>query len=295
MNRESRILKGEFHKRLGLLLAAVLMLACGDGPELSQDSQALRRGAGAHEDEWVGPQATLSLSNPQHQPGMTIAGENVLTGMDDESLTIRVIFPSGERDSVTIETPGDFQAFLQIPPVDVSRDVIDLHLTSSKAFVPSQLCTSPDDRVLAFRLVLIATIDEESLAEHLPSSYEFPNPGESSNVVGVFADGWISDRATVTLHPRGGLTTIEIRGYIPTGLPDRWILKANDRVLLSGRPPRQESGVFNARVELPEDLWKARRLDLQIIPGGTYVPAERGLNEDQRSLSYKLVYVRMAH
>jgi hypothetical protein len=287
---------GDVRKGYGLSAMSAVMLFLACNVETAQPrSEGLIDGTGIYRDGWVGPEVALSLRNPEHEQGLKIYGENVQTGLEDESQTIHVYFPGGKTDSVTIETPGEFEVFLGIPPQDATLDTLDLRILASKTFVPAISGTSHDDRVLGFRLNLIAMVDEETLARQLPDNYDFPSSTPSRYVTGVFADGWISDRAVIVLHRRDAAKTIEIRGYIPPGMPDRWLLAANGHVLTEGRPPRQSSGVFTARIELPDSIRDAKRIRLEIVPGGTYVPAERGLNEDQRSLSYKLVHVRMAH
>ena len=82
-----------------------------------------------------------------------------------------------------------------------------------------------------------------------------------------------------------------VKGYIPGGVSPNIRIEVLGMEIANQPLPHQESGMFRAEFALPEKAVDADRLSFKIRPGSTYVPQERGLNEDTRRLSYKLSYL----
>jgi hypothetical protein len=70
-----------------------------------------------------------------------------------------------------------------------------------------------------------------------------------------------------------------------------WEVRANGVLLVTGQLPDPTSGYFRVTLPLPEALLAASRIVVAIRPGGTWVPAERGMNADTRRISYRLDFI----
>jgi hypothetical protein len=248
-------------------------------------------GSDVHEDGWIGEEATIFVANPNGNPGLLIEGENVQTGSENESTWLQLVFDGGQ-DSVYIARTGTFRSYFRIPADLAQADTLRFQVKPSKTFVPARIGTSSDERVLSVRLLRVMAVSEKRLESRLTATLRFPfDIEEDPNVNGIYSDGWISDQAEVVLHGTQGRTRLMMRGYIPAGVSPNIHIEVLGMEIANQPLPRQESGMFSAEFALPQKAVDADRLSLKIRPGSTYVPEERGLNEDTRRLSYKLSYL----
>jgi hypothetical protein len=281
-------------------LCAVIVLACvlgcssgGSEGEPPPGSGAFGQlpGSDIHADGWIGEEATIFVANPHRNPGLLIEGENVETGADNESTWLHVMFDGGQ-DSVYITRTGTFRSYFRIPADLAQADTLRFQVKLSKTFVPARIGTSSDERLLSVRLLRVMAVSEKRLESRLTATLSFPfDVEEDPNVNGIYSDGWISDQAEVVLHGTQGRTRLMMRGYIPAGVSPNIRIEVLGMEIANQLLPRQESGMFSAEFALPEEAVDADRLSLKLRPGSTYVPEERGLNEDTRTLSYKLSYL----
>lgn len=252
-------------------------------------------GSGIYSDGWVGEIASISLVNPQHTRGLSVSGANVVTGMKDETLTLRLQFEGKTSDSVEIKETGRFDEILLLSAQVSRRDTVEFELLASKVFVPAKLGTSQDERRLSFRLNKIAILDPNAVAEKMPSGFEFPHRTENDpNLLGVYKDGWFGDSAVVTLHNFENKSSVEIRGFFPPNVFTKIAvleIYAGGKLLVKEQLAKKNGGYFRSIVQLPEEQLGAGKTILTIKPSGTFVPAQRGINPDTRRISYQLQYI----
>ena len=79
-----------------------------------------------------------------------------------------------------------------------------------------------------------------------------------------------------------------MKGYIPGGVSPDVRITIGGKLVTEAALPREETGMFSATFELGPEVPRTSPVTITIRPGGTFVPKERGMNEDDRHLSYKL-------
>ena len=252
-------------------------------------------GTGIYQDGWVGDFATVTLHNPHHTRLLSLTGMNVQTGMKDESLHLKFEYRIGKIDSVAIAALGSFEKLILLPPSEGAHDTVQFTLSSSKSFVPSCIGTSKDDRTLSFKLTKLGLVDASTLTAKMPDSYEFPRKEESDqNLIGVYKDGWIADSGIVVLHNLEGKSSVEIRGFVPPDVFQKIAdleVRVGSVLLVKQQIPKQNQGYFRSIFQLPEELAASANIPLTLKPSGSFVPAQRGINSDQRRISYQLQFI----
>ena len=252
-------------------------------------------GTGIFVDGWVGDAARIMLGNPGHTRLITLAGTNVQTGAKDEAMVLRLEFNSGKTEQLEVGQTGEFERLLLVPSADALHDTLVFRMSSSKTFIPSRIGTSKDDRTLSFRLSKIALVDPSALSKNMPETFEFPRQQETDpNLVGIYRDGWIGDSAVVTLSNLQGKKTVEIRGFAPPDVFDKIAtLETSVRglLLVKEQIPKQNQGYFRSIIQIPDEFAGLVTIPFTLRPSGTFVPARRGINADQRRISFQIQYI----
>jgi len=264
--------------------------------DFSQPGAAKTAGVfGVYDDAWVAPEASITLTNLDHHRTLILEGTNVGIGKGGEELRIAIVFGAETLHVARITALGEFREPIALPTRTAASDTVELSLVSYKSFVPSQLGTSKDDRVLSFRIRKIGFVPPEQTKEALPTSFEFPRSSvRDPNLQGIYSDGWIADSGVVTLFNLENKKEVEIRGSYPLNifprLADLEVFAAN-RLLLKHQMRRQDAGYFRIRAQLPEGQLMSSKLVLTLKPSGSFVPAELKINDDRRRISFRLEYI----
>lgn len=250
---------------------------------------------GIYEDRWMGKEASITLINPRHERTLLLEGTNVQTKLPDEKMRLTVLCQAETVHVASIAALGEFREIIVLPLSLSTLDTLKLFLVSSKAFVPSKLGTSNDNRVLSFRVRRIALIAPEETGLAMPMSFRFPRSSESDpNLAGVYSDGWMGDSATIVLFNLRRKENLEIRGTIPGNIFTRIAdleIYAGQKLLAKQQFSTKRGGSFRISLVLPEDLVLMEKILITLKPSYSFVPAERGINTDRRRLSYRLEYI----
>ncbi len=295
-------MKKWIHMTATVVLGSLVLIGCSNenqkrdrlkssidftNPEAVRSSEAF----GVYEDGWAGTDVQVQLGNKAHNALLAVEGINVQTKTGDERMTLTVVVGFDTLEQNHIAQLGNFRHVVVLPLNLARQDSLEVRLISSKSFVPSKLGSSKDDRQLAFRLSRLSLLPADTAKVSFPEYFEFPSLSEENlNCRGIFADGWISDSATVTVFNPSGKSTVEIRGVVPgnvyTGIATLDVLMQGTTVV-----KHQVKGEFRIRFDLPDKVRELGKVTFVLKPGSVFSPVDKGISTDKRRLSYQVSFV----
>jgi hypothetical protein len=217
-------------------------------------------------DGWVRRRCELWL--PREHDAIEVIGEVPDVHRD---LRLRLVVDENVvADDVL--APGPFQVVSLLPPSASNRPdrPVRVRFEADRSFIPSLRGMAKDYRSLSWRLVSVRLVDA--------SEAVLPEP------VGWYSDGWAGPRTRLAVRP--GNARFEIRG----DLPDEYgPIQGQTLTVVSGRRRLCRVDLAPGPFCLRVDPSTPRPFALlELAADRWFVPAEEGLGEDRRRLSYRL-------
>jgi len=205
--------------------------------------------SGFYEDGWTAEASFVTLSSAAATDDFTVSGQ--IPGFGDQVPVNLVVLANGVEVHRTTLMAGGFATTF---PVSTSPGRVRIDLR----FDHVQMLPDPDSRPISAQLGFIGWQAERihrlgPSAGRRPIALQgAPKSDERADFTGFYADGWVAERASVTLAPNAHGGTFAIHGTVP--MNGEAAQSVGMTVLVDGETVIQQSitpGPFEQRVALP--------------------------------------------